>query len=322
MPAVIVEGLTKRYGRVWALKGVHMEVKGGEVAAILGPNGAGKTTLLRAIAGTLRATRGKVEVMGIEVRPGDPRVKSLIGYVAEGPSFFPELTVEEGLRIVGSLHGLSGAELRERVDEVITRLGLTQYRRRKYAHLSRGLKRRTEIAAAIIHDPPLLILDEPTLGLDIFSVTTLRNIIKGFAEEGKAVIIATHNIAEAMSISDRVFILRNGVVIASGPPRELRKLIGAEEALIAKVEDNAEAVAKALPAKLKARVEENTITLVGPVHESLKALLEAADAVGVRVVSVATKELTWEEVFMRLLEERGEERRPCQCPLSGGGGLG
>ncbi len=237
--------------------------------------------------------------MGIDVRPGDPRIKSLIGYVAEGPSFFPELSVEAGLRIVGSLHGLSGEKLRERVDEVISGMGLTQYRGRRYAHLSRGLRRRAEIAAAIIHDPPVLILDEPTLGLDVFSVAALRNIIKGFAERGKAVVIATHNIAEAMSISDKVFILRNGVVIASGPPSKLRSLIGAEEALMARVEGDA-------------------VTLVGPVHECLKALLEAADAVGARVVSVAAKELTWEEVFMRLLEERG----PCQCPFGGGGGLG
>ncbi len=322
MAAISVEGLIKRYGSVWALKGVFMSVEEGEVAAVLGPNGAGKTTLLRAIAGILRPTGGKAAVMGVDVRPGDPRIKSLIGYVAEGPSFFPELSVEAGLRIVGSLHGLSGERLRERVDEVISGMGLTQYRGRRYAHLSRGLRRRAEIAAAIIHDPPVLILDEPTLGLDVFSVAALRNIIRGFAERGKAVVIATHNIAEAMSISDKVFILRNGVVIASGPPSELRSLIGAEEALIAKVEGGAEALAEALPSRFRARVEGDTVTLVGPVHECLKALLEAADTVGARIVSVAAKELTWEEVFMRLLEGRKEERGPCQCPLGGGGVLG
>ncbi len=317
MPAIEVENLTKRYGRVWALKGVFMSVEKGEVAAVLGPNGAGKTTLLKAIAGALRPTGGRVEVVGVRVRPGDPRVKSLIGYVAEGPSFFPELSVEEGLRIVGSLHGIGGEELRARIEDIISELGLGPHMKRKYAHLSRGLRRRAEIGAAIIHDPPVLILDEPTLGLDVFSVIALRNIIRVFAKKGKAVVIATHNIAEAMSISDRVFILRNGVVIASGSPKELRRLIGAEEALIAKVEGDAERVAETIPTALGPRVEGNTIILTGPAHECLTALLKAADAVGARVVSVTTKELTWEEVFMRLLEKRSREERACQCPLGG-----
>lgn len=319
MPAIVVEGLMKRYGRVWALKGVDLSIRGGEVTAVLGPNGAGKTTLLRAVAGTLRPTRGRVEVMGVEVRPGDPRVKSLIGYVAEGPSFFPELCVEEGLRIVGSLHGLRGEALRERVEEVVSRLGLGQYRGRRYAHLSRGLRRRAEIAAAIIHDPPVLILDEPTLGLDVFSIAALRSVIRGFAESGKTVVIATHNIAEAMSISDKVFVLNKGVVIASGPPGELRALIGAEEALIAKVGGDVEGVVKALPPKIRARAEGDTLILTGPVNEGLKALVNAAEAVNAEIVSVAVKELTWEEVFMRLIEERGAQaERSCQCPLSGG----
>ncbi len=298
-----VRDLVKNYGKIRAVNGVSFNVYRGEVFAILGPNGAGKTTVLRAISGTLRISEGSVRVLGYDVRRESIKVKSVVGYVPEQHFLFPELSVMRNLLFAATLHGLSKEAASKQTKKVLNALGLEDVSHRKYGELSKGFKRRADIAAALIHDPEVIILDEPTSGLDPYSAVRLRTMIEALPKEGKTVVIATHNISEAMMLADRVLILEGGRVRALGEPRELRKLIS-EESEVLIVLDNLsqefmEKVIKSIP---KASFTKNTLRVrCRNTADALKTLLSLADAHGVKVLNISIKEVAWEDVFMKLV---------------------
>ena len=321
-----VRNLVKNYGRIKAVNGVSFRIYEGEVFAILGPNGAGKTTVLRAISGTLRISGGTVRVLGYDVRRESIKVKSVVGYVPEHHFLFPELSVMRNLLFAATLHGLSKEAATVQAKKVLSALGLEGVSHRKYGELSKGFKRRADIATALIHDPEIIVLDEPTSGLDPYSAVRLRTMIETLPKEGKTVIIATHNISEAMMLADRVLILVGGRVKALGEPRELRELIS-EESEVLIVLDNPsrefmERVVKSVP---KASFVRNTLRVrCRDTAQTLKTILSFADAYGVRVLNVSIKEVTWEDVFMKLVYGECPVKkflpgRGCGgCPYAGG----
>ncbi len=315
-----VERLVKRYRDVVALRGVSLRIEKGSLVAILGPNGAGKTTLLRAIAGSLRITEGSVVVCGSRVE-GDPLAARLLtGFVAEHPMLFPELSVMDNLLLAARLHGV-GEEARKRIRNVLEELDIWEMRTRKYGYLSKGLKRRADIAAALVHEPPVLILDEPSSGLDPLSAIVLRGMIKRLnREKGITIVLATHNISEAMSLASYVYILNRGQLAAHGSPEKLRRMLGGKETVIVvELSSSHELVARELLKRgLRVVSEGGVLRIIGNVSEALPALVDATRVHRSRIERIAVKELEWEEVFARIIAaSRGEKSCPCSCLASG-----
>lgn len=217
-----VQNLVKRFGPREAVRGVSFEVRPGDVLGFLGPNGAGKTTTMRMITGYLPPTSGSAWINGINVADQPVEARRLIGYLPENAPSYGDMTVEEFLRFIASMRGFSGAEARRRVDETIDRCMLSTVRRQPIETLSKGYRQRTCFAQAILHDPPCLILDEPTEGLDPNQKHVVRSMIRNMAAQ-KTIIFSTHILEEVEAICTRVIIISDGRIVADSTPSELRK---------------------------------------------------------------------------------------------------
>ena len=215
-----VQNITKRYGDFTAIDRVTFTVDKGEVLAFLGPNGAGKTTTMRILTCFMPATEGVARVAGFDCFDQPIEVKRRIGYLPEHPPLYQELTVTEYLTFVGRIKGMGAEDLRSGLDRVMERLALGDVRHRLIANLSRGYQQRVGLAQALLHDPPVLILDEPTLGLDPKQIIEIRELIKSLAGS-HTVILSTHILPEATAVCQRVVIINNGRIVAVDSPEGL-----------------------------------------------------------------------------------------------------
>ncbi|OGW70592.1 MAG: MFS transporter [Nitrospirae bacterium RIFCSPLOWO2_01_FULL_62_17] len=215
-----VQHITKRYGDRTAIERVTFSVNTGEVLAFLGPNGAGKTTTMRILTCFMPATEGTATVAGFDCNEQPQEVKARIGYLPETPPIYQELTVSEYLTFVGRLKGMKGATLRERMPLVIEQVSLGDVHHRLIANLSRGYRQRVGLAQALLHDPPVLILDEPTVGLDPKQIIEIRELIKSLAGS-HTVILSTHILPEATAVCQRVVIINEGRIVAVDTPEHL-----------------------------------------------------------------------------------------------------
>ncbi len=216
-----VEGLTKRFVDKNVVDNVSFFVPEGEVLGFLGPNGAGKTTTMRMITGYLRATSGRVRVGGLEVERDPLAVRARIGYMPENVALYPEMRVEEYLRYRAAVEGVPRAEIRERVDSVSERCMVGDVRRQLVGTLSKGYRQRVGLAGALIHRPPVLILDEPTVGLDPRQIVKIRELITELGRD-HTVILSTHILPEVEQVCRRVLIIDDGKIVADGTPDHLR----------------------------------------------------------------------------------------------------
>ena len=217
-----VRNLTKHYGSIRAVDGVSFSVKRGDILGFLGPNGAGKSTTMKVITGYLPPTSGTATVDGFDVREAPLDVKSRIGYLPESSPAYPEMTVEEFLDFIAQVRGVgASAARRKRVGEIVELCRLGDVRQQVIETLSKGYKQRVGFAQAVLHDPPVLILDEPTDGLDPNQKHEVRRIIAGMATQ-KAVIMSTHILEEVDAICNRVIIIARGKVLVDETPDELR----------------------------------------------------------------------------------------------------
>lgn len=215
-----VQQVTKRYGQHTALDRVTFRVAKGEILAFLGPNGAGKTTTMRILTCFMPATEGSASVAGFDCTNQPSEVKRRIGYLPETPPVYQELTVSEYLTFVGRLRGLTGKQLSAAMDREVQRLGLGQVRDRLIGNLSRGYRQRVGLAQALLHDPEVLILDEPTVGLDPKQIIEIRELIKSLAGS-HSVILSTHILPEATAVCQRVVIISGGRIVAEDTPEQL-----------------------------------------------------------------------------------------------------
>ena len=226
--AVLIQNLQKRYGSVEAVKDISFQVEAGEIFGLLGPNGAGKTTTIRCICTLTTPDAGKVEVSGISV-VDQPRVaRRRLGYVAQEVALDKVLTGRELLQLQAALYHLPGSVAKKRIEEVISLLGLEEYADKKTGTYSGGLKRRIDLAAGLLHQPDVLVLDEPTVGLDIESRFVVWDLLRKLREAGTTILITSHYLEEIDALADRVAIIDRGVVIAAGTPSQLKDQVGGD----------------------------------------------------------------------------------------------
>lgn len=221
-----VEKLTKCYGATLAVDGIDFEVNKGEIVGFLGPNGAGKSTTMKILAGFLPPTSGRAEVAGFDVFAQSLRAREHIGYLPENVPLYPDMRVAEFLRYRGALKGIPGRRMRERVSDVLELCGLAEVERKIIGRLSKGFRQRVGLADAMIHEPDLLILDEPTIGLDPNQIRQVRDLIRNLRRH-HTILLSTHILPEVEMLCSRVIIINKGRIEALDTPQNLRARLGA-----------------------------------------------------------------------------------------------
>jgi len=294
--SVEIDGLTHRYGERLALDGVSFSVRKGEIFGLLGPNGGGKTTLFKILSTALRPTSGSARIEGIDVR--DDAVRRRIGVVFQAPSLDQKLTVAENLLHQGHLYGLMGSALRRRIDEELARFKLTDRARDRVEKLSGGLQRRVELAKSLLHQPEVLLLDEPSTGLDPGARRDLWDALRSL--KGVTVLLTTHLLEEAERC-DRLAILHKGKLVALGAPLDLRGEIGGDVVTI-RAKD-----AEALAAAIREKMGETATVVQGAVrlarergHDLVGRLVETFPGL---VESVTVAKPSLEDVFLTKTRE-------------------
>jgi len=226
--AVLIQNLQKRYGTVEAVKDISFQVEPGEIFGLLGPNGAGKTTTIRCLCTLTKPDAGKVEVSGISVIDQPRAARRRLGYVAQEVALDKVLTGRELLQLQAALYHLPGNLAKKRIEDVIEILGLGEWADKKTGTYSGGLRRRIDLAAGLLHQPDVLVLDEPTVGLDIESRVVVWDLLRKLREAGTTVLITSHYLEEIDVLADRVAIIDKGVVIAEGTPSQLKDKVGGD----------------------------------------------------------------------------------------------
>jgi len=223
-PLIEMRHLVKRYGDKLAVNDVSLEVQAGEIFGFLGPNGAGKTTTIKVMVGLLQPSAGEVRVAGWDIQQEPLRAKAASGYVPDEPTLYPKLSGRELLRFVGDLYGIDSAQVDRRVEELLRLFDLASAADDTIDSYSHGMRQKTSLAAALVHDPRVLVLDEPTVGLDPKSARLIKDILRQLADRGAAVFLSTHILEIAEHMCDRIGIINQGRLIAAGTMTELRNL--------------------------------------------------------------------------------------------------
>jgi linearmycin/streptolysin S transport system ATP-binding protein len=298
------QGLRKRFGELEAVKGVSLQIAEGETYGLLGPNGAGKTTTISMVCGLLEPDAGEVVVAGRPLTTRSVAAKAAIGYVPQELAIYPDLTARENLQFFARLYGLSGDTAAARVQEVLSVIGLTERASDPTKEFSGGMQRRLNIGIGLLHRPRLLILDEPTVGVDPQSRNAILESVEQLADEGMAVLYTTHYMEEAERLCDRIGIVDFGELKAEGTRAELVALVGEHDRIMLEglgdVRRAAEA-AQGLPAVLAASAEGGGVQLiVDGARNVLPELLRVAAQAGVAVTSVDVDRPDLEAVFLHL----------------------
>jgi len=230
-PLIEISHLVKRYGDKLAVDDVSFSVYGGEIFGFLGPNGAGKTTTLKMIVGLLQPTSGVARVAGYDIQKQPLLAKAASGYVPDEPNLYPKLTARELLRFVSDLYNVEAGQVDYRIEELLRLFGLSEVGDDPIDSYSHGMRQKTSVAAALMHDPKVLVLDEPTVGLDPKSARLMKDILRQLADRGTAVILSTHILEIAENMCDRIGIINRGTLAAVGAMEEVRALGKGESSL-------------------------------------------------------------------------------------------
>lgn len=321
-PVIRVDGLTKKYEDRVAVGGITFSVNGGEVFGFLGPNGAGKTTTIRMLTGLSKPTSGNASIFGFDVRTDIVEAKRYIGVVPEISNLYEDLTAMDNLLFMGQLYGLPRNRRREKAEELLNTFGLYERRGDLFRRFSRGMKRALTISAALIHDPDILFLDEPTVGLDVVAARSLRTLVARLRDFGITVFLTTHYLEEADLLCDRVAILVKGRIVDIGTPSELKSQVQREPAIdigfARAVPDAARRLSAALPGLRIIEADDARFRIYGgePSYVLARALDFENDC-GIRLETINTVRPTLEDAFMKiagmgpsvLLMEKGGKNR-------------
>ena len=308
--AIQIQDLHKRFGDVYAVQGVSLNVQAGEILSLLGPNGAGKSTTISMLSCLLSPTRGDALVMGHSIVREPMAVKAAIGVVPQEIALYEDLSARENLRFWGRMYGLRGAALRQRADEVLEVIGLTDRQKGRTHKFSGGMKRRLNIGIALLHRPQVIIMDEPTVGIDPQSRRNILDSVKALNRQGATVLYTTHYMEEAQELSDHIAIMDHGKVIAYGTHQELIQIVGELDRLdltldvpLSETGQKEQVIERwrAVEGVRQVSAEDGTLSLlVDDSNLALPRLFESATQVGVRITSVEIHEPNLEAVFLHL----------------------
>lgn len=307
MSAILeVQQLVKKYGDKTAVNGISFDIQAGEIFSLLGPNGAGKTTTISVLSTLYLPTAGDAVIGGHSVVKEPMAVRNLIGVVPQDLALYEDLTARENLSFWGQMYNLSGKALNARIDQVLEQIGLKDRANQRVKTFSGGMKRRVNIGVGLLHQPRLLFMDEPTVGIDPQSRRAILDSVKDLNRQGMTVLYTTHYMEEAQELSDRVGIIDHGDLIALGTQSELTRQVGEYEALQLHISemDDSEALAQALRSVegvVRADVIDHNITLITPEAEKILApVVSRANERGIRIHTVTIQEPNLEAVFLHL----------------------
>jgi ABC-2 type transport system ATP-binding protein len=304
-PVLTVSNLRKQYGDFLAVNNVCFSVSKGECFGLLGPNGAGKTTTISIICGILRPDSGQVLINGQQITSDTSPIKQRIGYVPQDLALYEELDAVGNLRLFGALYHLGGDTLRKRIDEALTLTGLTDRAHEPVSRFSGGMKRRLNIGAALLHDPDLLIFDEPTVGVDPQSRNAIFDTLKTLQSRGKTLIYTTHYMEEVERLCDRVAIMDHGQIIADDTLPGLRRLLPDRERLQVELTDVGGngwlEELNTLPGIRLAQLHGTTLTLgIDQIGRDVSTVLTWLDTRNVQIRSASTRHTALEDIFLHL----------------------
>jgi ABC-2 type transport system ATP-binding protein len=310
-----VENLTKYYGPLPAVQEISFRALRGEILGFLGPNGAGKTTTMRILTGFMPPSAGKATVAGYDVVEDSLEVRRRVGYMPETVPLYPEMAVTEYLEFMGSLRRVENLD--ERVDSVLEQLGLEDRATSFIGALSKGLRQRVGLAQALLHEPEVLILDEPTIGLDPAQIIEVRELIAGL-RANRTIMLSTHILSEAQQVCDRVLIINRGRIVAEDTPANLQaQLAGAERVLVRAAAETAELTRalRKVPGldAIEPTGEEGMLELSGPPGKDLRpAVARAVVKAGLDLLELRAVGVSLESIFLQLTREETQEDSPVE----------
>lgn len=307
MPSILIANhLNKQFGTFTAVQDLSFDIEKGEIFSLLGPNGAGKTTTITMLSTLIQPTHGSATIGGASITRDPMRVRQQIGVVPQEIALYDALNARENLTFWGEMYGMHGANLRRRVDEVLEQVALRDKASQRVSTFSGGMKRRVNIAVGLLHNPSILFMDEPTVGIDPQSRRSILDTVKELNQQGMTILYTTHYMEEAQELSNRVGIIDHGQLIAIGTQKELTQQIGEHEALRLHLGEDQDASAladalRSLPQVIKASPTDHmVILLVSEAEEALAPVITRANEVGAKIFSVDIQEPNLEAVFLTL----------------------
>ncbi len=302
---VELKGVVMRFGDFVAVDGIDMAIKRGEIYGILGPNGAGKTTAINMMLGLLEQTSGKITISGLDTKKEINKIKMMIGFMTQETVVDQDLTAEENLEITGRLYHIEEGELRREIDGALMESDLEKFRKVRAGTFSGGMQRRLNLVRSMMHSPKILILDEPTTGLDVQNRVSMWKKIKELNEKGLTVILTTQYLEEADALCDRISIIDHGKIIAHGTPAELKRMVGSGDVLeISTKVDQVERICKMLKAKFKLdsvnASDKITCVIEKNATLTLSRISAELDKEKIQVNSIGLHLPTLDDVFIKL----------------------
>ncbi|MEH7224789.1 ABC transporter ATP-binding protein [Bacillus sp. JJ1566] len=297
--------LSKKYKQKFAAQGINMFLEKGEIVGLLGPNGAGKSTTISMLSSLVVPTSGDVRLMNESTIKYPQKIRKILGVVPQEIALYTDLSAEENLRFFGEIYRLKGTVLKGRIEEVLEQIGLTDRRKDLVKTFSGGMKRRLNIGVALLHNPEVIIMDEPTVGIDPQSRNYILETVKRLNKErGMTVLYTSHYMEEVEFLCDRIYIMDKGHIIASGTKEELKNILSSENTISIKVERAKEKFIQLLEADSTVRqvkVQDRDVTVIVPKEYNLfQKISQFAEETGTALISVEVKAPTLEDVFLHL----------------------
>lgn len=308
-----VKNLTKHFGDKKAVDDISFTVNDNEVLGFLGPNGAGKSTTMNMLTGYIGATSGEIKIGGVDILQNPIEAKKKIGYLPEQPPLYPEMTVKEYLKFVAELKGIK--DIKKEIKSAAAKVGLTDVMSRRIGNLSKGYKQRTGFGAALLGDPEVLILDEPTVGLDPKQIKDIRSLIRSLGKS-HTVILSSHILPEINAVSDRILVINNGKIAAEDTPQNLSKTNSGDKVkrMIMKIDGEAEKIEEVLDSfdgvtyeKLEGEGEYE-LNIAGASSDTGKKIFFAFAKAELAILEQREEELSLEDIFLELTKEKGDNK--------------